>query len=710
MLRTTLTSFGADKIVLVPSKKKTGIEEKVYPFLMERLLFKNVHRATYTQSTPEWFVSRRFKITGTTAGLMFKYIAKQENNSPQIETLLDLIGVSWLFRYARSDEEVLMKKSNTELSNILRENNKQHTGNKIDMVERIINENLPVKASTADSRNGTTSSIATLLLKSWFMQPKKGNKAMRIGLQNEPMVRSALPKFVDNATTETDPFESLVIEEFGLLLSREWRRAAFSPDGIALVQRFVEPELEEQDQGRASIVQRPSCGEQRIKVTYLCSLEIKTKVASDCIAREWEISRKVGTYVDIDISDPRNNELFHQAVPEFDFRAQILHGMACARLHGSFYVVASETRIIRVVHVFRRNIRQFSDAYIDALHEAYLQAGLHWIDKGKVPKIDAAAFAAEGKKEGPLSYAVDQHTIQQTLTFCNSLDKMYIEKNLIIPRCHRILPASVALWNKCKGPIDLYSRKHRNNCTTQNKVQAIGSMWLKMLRTAMYNAYQMHIVIQTNNFLQSKSCETWSELHKHQSQVRQTEGGSYKCFIGNLMEEIDVFLSTNGTNATTTNQSIENVNDGSGTGESSAREYRRRESFFSVYELIQRRTTDKSNHSLERIADGSGRNKLVQKRCVWCCTATDVDLNLPHRRQGFKTTFECNICEVPLCKVTRIGNDKSCFEQWHVAKKIKCPCNNHNILSIPLRDISNRRNENDSDNVSILKKRRRKTY
>ena len=342
----------------------------------------------------------------------------------------------------------------------------------------------------------------------------------------------------------------------------------------------------------------------------------------------------------------------------------------------AFYVVANQHNIIRVVLVQANT--WFTEHYVTALYRAFCNEGLGWINTGRVPKLHPNVFNSE------LEYVVDQHTVDHLYQLHKSLFEMYTKKRIPIPPIHRCLPSSVALWNKCKGPIDLYSRILRNNQPTQNKITKIGSTWLRMIRTAVYNAYMVQIMLICNAFLQNTAiCKSWRHYVKHRTKIAQTEGGSFQCFIGNLGEELDHMIkqgndtwksktvSKNEIGDNKENEKNNNVVLCNRNENENTMMYNRRALLFHDFLLNQRRRQVLRNHDWIKIPDNSGKRK--QLRCVWCCGKNHTQTE-QHSRQGRKTTYMCVVCDVPLCKVVRVGQRRSCFEQFHTAKKLNNPC------------------------------------
>jgi ferredoxin-like protein FixX len=225
-----------------------------------------------------------------------------------------------------------------------------------------------------------------------------------------------------------------------------------------------------------------------------------------------------------------------------------------------------------------------------------------------------------------------------------------------------------------------YGHYVKNNHMVQRKVPMIGFTWLRMIRIAVYNAYQMYMMLQTNTLLQDHSdgmtkqpakLLTWLEFQRHLSKLKRKEKGSFQCFIGRLMENIrDVLDSSH--NGKNSNGKHTNTHDSL-----NVQSYNQRDSFFTVNSLMQIRQSKLTEHKLIHIKDKENPTKVVQRRCVWCCETKTCNKNERHSRRGYKTSFECNICRIPLCKSARGGNTTSCYNDWHVAERLNNPCLHH---------------------------------
>lgn len=77
--------------------------------------------------------------------------------------------------------------------------------------------------------------------------------------------------------------------------------------------------------------------------------------------------------------------------------------------------------------------------------------------------------------------------------------------------------------------------------------------------------------------------------------------------------------------------------------------------------------------------------QLGRWHCVVCCLACKADEVGAHCRHGYKTSFQCNICFVPLCVVERIqlasGEVKSCWDLFHETRRADFPSHPFKIVN-----------------------------
>ncbi|POM76996.1 Hypothetical protein PHPALM_5695, partial [Phytophthora palmivora] len=88
----------------------------------------------------------------------------------------------------------------------------------------------------------------------------------------------------------------------------------------------------------------------------------------------------------------------------------------------------------------------------------------------------------------------------------------------------------------------------------------------------------------------------------------------------------------------------------------------------------------------------------LQRSCVLCRRLNHDSENQGHSCLGYKTSFECIVCKVSLCRAKRWDEEQSCFEIFHAVRKLPHPCKhsehlrstkkNENRASPPLRNRS----------------------
>ena len=83
------------------------------------------------------------------------------------------------------------------------------------------------------------------------------------------------------------------------------------------------------------------------------SVEIKSKCTPATAQKETCLAQQYGYLKSVVVhgTDPNGSIEFQECIPEHDYCAQVIHGMACGDLQDALYIVASLRTIIRVVHV-----------------------------------------------------------------------------------------------------------------------------------------------------------------------------------------------------------------------------------------------------------------------------------------------------------------------------------------------------------------------
>ena len=637
LMQTTDESLGPGHYTLISQRGESarlnfwGDDDPVEPYISHKITM-----LTESQRTPEWFLLRKFRITGTSANAVWMLYARKnvEDNDENVNAVLQTLS---LLRTQHVNEETttiaytqegLSAMILSDLRVICRRKSLPVSGTKTVLIERILSAEDDACHDYLPQDEATT--VISALMKTWFMAPFK-SKACREGTLNEPFVFLHFPSFVSEKSVSClapngHEIEIVSIHEFGLLCHNDEKLAAFSPDGIAGV-----------------VVKSASLPDDPLH--YVALVEIKSKCTEETLRAENQLVAQFGEYQEINAV--LNPELFKASIPEASYRCQLLHGMACGGLDNAFYVVASLRKILRVVHI--RVTPLIRQQYVSAITNLGLQH-LNWISEGTLP---AMSFEAG-------SHAVDHHSVQCTLDLWRAMNRMISELQRPLPAGRHLITEVVATWNRGKGPIDVYSRFQKNCKAMHAHLGPVGAIWLRLIMTCVYNAYHAHGLSRSVEYLMNQEeCKSFTDFQKHRS--RQLP---FRQFCRDLANDLNIEVVPPSMYASSSSDDDRVTSGDDGDDSLVCITYNKREAFFDKLPLIERRMNRRAHH--KRVS------MQKQMSCIWCCRV-DHSAATKHYRHGRKTTITCSICGVPLCVRPRY-NGESCFDMFHTAEKLFDPC------------------------------------
>jgi hypothetical protein len=358
---------------------------------------------------------------------------------------------------------------------------------------------------------------------------------------------------------------------------------------------------------------------------------------------------------------------FKESIPDATYRGQLVHGMCCAGVNDAIFVVASLRWILHVVHVSISNM--FRGQYMSAIGDIG-RDHLSWVANNVVP--EDMSFKDD-------SHAVDRHSVQTTLELSNAMVAMISVRGRPLPAGRHLVPELIAEWNRGKGPIDGYSRFQKNVKAQHSHLGPVAAIWLRLTMTMVYNAYHSYVLSRCEEFLMSNRCLSFRQFQKEKS--RQPSFRQYCSMLARdiSLEVLDIEPNSDSeSNNLAVPSAINNVAEPEGI----IIAYNKRKSFFLRPDLITKRRNKRLNHV--PVSNQS------QASCIWCCWETIMHSDgTPHSRHGLKTKWKCTVCNVPLCKVTRIDG-KSCFTLFHESDALFNPCITTGGGAITLRPHSNR--------------------
>ena len=185
-------------------------------------------------------------------------------------------------------------------------------------------------------------------------------------------------------------------------------------------------------------------------------------------------------------------------IPQRQYRGQLVHNLCCSGLNDWFYVTASLTEILRVVHVqvtdeFRYDYRQCmticKDRYMGFIY-------------GGEPLPQNCV----------VGHCKDEQTFISTLKLWRAMNALVEQRGRPLPRGKHILPSLVALWNRIKGGVDVYSRMLKNVKSVHHCMPPGAAIWLRMLMTMVYNGHQSYLLLQSYNYLMNEyECKSFQQ-------------------------------------------------------------------------------------------------------------------------------------------------------------------------------------------------------
>ncbi|KAE9063417.1 hypothetical protein PF007_g29565 [Phytophthora fragariae] len=446
---------------------------------------------------------------------------------------------------------------------------------------------------------------------------------MKVGSKNEDNISSRLPVWFREQTQ----YDLKHTKSYGLLCRPDMKYLAFSPGGVGM---FSSPETQD----------------------FFAILEYKTRTTPVTIAKEAAIATKYDKFVTITLNSAEDGDDFKTIVPDQSHRSQLLHNTIGASLTNGMLVYASPTSIIRVVHVILSD--DVIDAYLLAI-SGVKDLCLDWIYTSNAPVPSLST--------DELGFCGDLEILKQHLSLWRELCKIVDARGKPLPAAKHIIPTLIATWNRVKGGIDVYSRFLKNVRARHQHLPPLAAIWIRILMTIVYNAFQSTQLLQTYSFLMfDERCDSYSALQQFKSDNLKL----VDFFRDAALAMPDLITRQEEPNP---NADIEpSILSNAVTTMAISTAYNKLDRFNNDPEFRRLRLSKRHCHHAERFDAGK------QLCCILCCQLNHDSENLPHTRKGYKTRFYCSICDVALCQTPRWSDNQSCFERFHALTKVPKAC------------------------------------
>jgi hypothetical protein len=376
--------------------------------------------------------------------LEIKYVQRQ---TAEDGSLAAAAAASSAATDAQVNLQALQKKT---LQDICRDRGLPSSGNKAELIERIKDNNLEPSRRT----------MASALLSRWFMPPFR-NQHTKLGTMNEDSALRKFPAFIHKHGRNNMRVREW--KDYGLLVNFHQEEAAFSPDGIVVI------DCADEEEG-----------------AYVAGVEVKSRTTDNTQESEHKLAGKFGKYAEFSFSVRADNQkTLKHVIPEAAYRSQLLHSLCSAGLDSWFYVSASLSNIIRVVKVSISPGDRFE--YMSALTLLRLRH-INWVYDETVP---LPTFTEE-----EIGYAKSKHAVEETLHVWRALNSTIESTGQPLPPGRHLLPSLIAMWNRIKGGVDVFSRVLENCKAVHGGSNPTATIWRRLIMALVYNAHQTRALVK----------------------------------------------------------------------------------------------------------------------------------------------------------------------------------------------------------------------
>lgn len=183
------------------------------------------------------------------------------------------------------------------------------------------------------------------------------------------------------------------------------------------------------------------------------------------------------------------------------------------------------------------------------------------------------------------------------------MSSMIATRGKPLPAGRHLLPELVATWNRGKGPIDGFSRIQKNVKAEHANLGPIAAIWLRLIMSLVYNAFQCYNLSKTVDYLLSDECTSFKDFQRKKARLPPFRHFC-KVLAKNLtnLDYIDSESDDSDNSDTDTNANQNN---------DTTIKYNKREAYFARPELIAKRRNARLGHRECSMAQ--------QSSCAWCC-------------------------------------------------------------------------------------------
>jgi hypothetical protein len=532
--------------------------EVIYVSLSAELLHRRWQSKTITfvacQGCTPWFEARVGHLTGTTVLkivkiLKFVLVDELDGTGPDQEFIIrDVLTLILGLKMDRKTEEQLA----TATLPMLRKAYKT-------LGFKVSNKTTRQEMTEAVARQHPSNSLVyQRLVTSWCMTPiKKKSKeiveAFRQGKLAEPLIHNNVANFLVQHSKGMLSIPQLI--NAGLVKSRGDHISAVSPDAMAVLQCVTElPEGVSADSliSIDCLIIRNYLGSRdpdddaieavfennSLQFQTLATMEYKHKSEATSITETRNIVSKVlnGSRVRVlSLMEPEDVATFRNAIPNVDYRCQVLHEAVVCNVPFAIYVVA--TTAIEFVLILL--IPPALSLEYTRLTEYIRDNHLYWLFKNEPSNIGVFPFDETLSKmpnysvnEVSYGYAKDSGTVRCRLQIMMCLWRLRLETGRALLPADSLIPQFVSMWNINKGPIDDMSQVLATCLPSFGVVPGICWIWMRVFSVSLYSGWRLFAIKESREFVLRDQCDNRIKVRN----ARHYKGGSFREYLKKLYE------------------------------------------------------------------------------------------------------------------------------------------------------------------------------
>jgi hypothetical protein len=242
----------------------------------------------------------------------------------------------------------------------------------------------------------------------------------------------------------------------------------------------------------------------------------------------------------LSLLDKDDVQVFHKAIPNVDYRCQVLHESVTCNTELALYAVATTAVEFVLIVIVPSVVRQAYIQFTNLVRKDYL----YWLFKPGSDDFDKKLERMPRYKQGDIKwgYAKDDETIRCRLLVMMGLFDLRKESGRPLPPSDGLKPLMVSMWNVGKGPIDDMSQVSSTCLPSFGPINGISWIWIRTWILLTFNAWRLTAMHASSDFVLSDQCDS----RKKFLAARGYHGKTYAEFLQSLYDNLQMPLLLRG--------------------------------------------------------------------------------------------------------------------------------------------------------------------